>query len=111
VTGRATLIEHLGDETVLHLQPETGPRLTMKLRGDVPTRLGEAVGVRFEIAGAALFGADGRVLQSGLPQPVLELPLSIMTGCWHSGLAAAWRKPSCQGVPYPDVTDYHNRSA
>ena len=61
VTGVAGLVEHLGDETVLHVEA-AGQKLTVKLRGDAPVRMGEAVGLRFDLAGACLFGADGRAL-------------------------------------------------
>jgi ABC-type sugar transport system ATPase subunit len=67
VTGRATLIEHLGDESILHLQPDTGPRLTMKLKGDVILRIGDVVGVRFDLDGGRLFGADGQALGAATP--------------------------------------------
>jgi len=60
LTGRTTLIEHLGDETIVHLQPDAGPKLTMKLKGEVAARLGDRIGVHFDIEGTRLFGADGR---------------------------------------------------
>jgi multiple sugar transport system ATP-binding protein len=62
LTGRATLIEHLGDETILHLQPASGPRLTVKLKADLPLKIGDPVGVRLDLAGGRLFGPDGQAL-------------------------------------------------
>ena len=61
-TGKVTLVEHLGDETILHLRVDGATSLTMKLPGDVALRLGDEVGARFDMTGACLFGADGRSL-------------------------------------------------
>ena len=61
--GRVTLVEHLGDETILHLRADEGSGLTMKLPGDVALRIGDEVGARFDLTGACLFGADGRALK------------------------------------------------
>ena len=60
--GRVTLVEHLGDETILHLRVDAATSLTMKLQGDVALRIGDAVGARFDLTGARLFGADGLAL-------------------------------------------------
>ena len=57
--GRITLAEHLGDETILHMQLEGGSNLTTKLPGDVAVKIGDEVHVRFDLTGACLFGADG----------------------------------------------------
>ena len=61
-SGRVTLVEHLGDETILHLRADGGPALTMKLPGDVAVKLGDEVHARFDMTGACVFGADGRAL-------------------------------------------------
>jgi len=65
LTGLATLVEHLGDESILHLVADGGQKLTVKLRGDAPVRIGETVGLRLDLGGACLFGADGRALPQG----------------------------------------------
>ena len=62
VGGRVTLVEHLGDETILHVRGDGGLALTLKLAGDVAVKLGDDVQARFDMAGACLFGADGRAL-------------------------------------------------
>jgi len=66
-TGKVTLAEHLGDETILHLRLGDGPGLTMKLPGDVPVRVGDAVPVSFDLSGACLFGADGLAVRTRQP--------------------------------------------
>jgi multiple sugar transport system ATP-binding protein len=62
MTGRAVLVEHLGDESILHLVCGDGQKLTVKLWDDVPVRMGQTVGLRADLSGACLFGADGRAL-------------------------------------------------
>jgi len=61
VTGKAGLVEHLGDETVLHVDTPLG-RLTVKQKGDLAVRMGEAVGLRFDLGSACYFGGDGKAL-------------------------------------------------
>ena len=61
-TGRVTLAEHLGDETIVYVHVDAATTLTLKQAGDAAVRLGDAVYVRFDPAGACLFGADGRNL-------------------------------------------------
>jgi ABC-type sugar transport system ATPase subunit len=63
LSGEAKLIEHLGDETILHLALADGGALTMKLQGDVALTIGARVHARIDMAGASLFGADGRAMQ------------------------------------------------
>jgi multiple sugar transport system ATP-binding protein len=63
LSGKAKLIEHLGDETILHLALAGGGALTMKLPGDVALKMDEHVHARIDMAGACLFGADGRALR------------------------------------------------
>ncbi len=60
--GRVMLVEHLGDETVLHLRVDDATDLTLKLQGDVLVRIGDEVGARVDLAGARLFGADGKAM-------------------------------------------------
>ena len=60
LTGEAKLIEHLGDETILHLTLAEGGALTMKLPGDILLKIGARVHARIDMTGACLFGADGR---------------------------------------------------
>jgi multiple sugar transport system ATP-binding protein len=68
LSGAAKLIEHLGDETILHLHLDDGAALTLKLAGDVAVTLGARVHARIDMTGACLFGADGRALRP-LPAP------------------------------------------
>ena len=61
-SGRVTLAEHLGDETILHLRLADGAALTMKLPGDGVVRIGDEVQARFDLTGSCLFAADGRAV-------------------------------------------------
>jgi multiple sugar transport system ATP-binding protein len=72
LTGEARLIEHLGDETILHLRLPEGRALTMKLQGDVSLQIGERVHARIDMAGACLFGADGMALSSMFSKIVMS---------------------------------------
>jgi multiple sugar transport system ATP-binding protein len=63
LSGEAKLIEHLGDETILHLRLADGGALTMKLHGDILLKIGARVHARIDLAGACLFGANGRALR------------------------------------------------
>jgi multiple sugar transport system ATP-binding protein len=58
-TGQVTLVEHLGDESILHVRLEGGATLTLKAPGDVDARLGDTVHIGFDLTNAALFGSDG----------------------------------------------------
>ena len=59
VTGRVTLAEHLGDETILHVKVDGGPSLTIKQPGDAAVKLGDEVHARFDLSGACLFDGNG----------------------------------------------------
>ncbi|MCX7301890.1 MAG: ABC transporter ATP-binding protein [Rhodobacterales bacterium] len=59
-SGEVTLAEHLGDETILHLKVSDGVSLTVKAGGDVAALVGDRLHVAFDLAGACLFGPDGR---------------------------------------------------
>jgi multiple sugar transport system ATP-binding protein len=59
LSGEARLIEHLGDETILHLRLVDNGTLTMKMPGDVALNIGDRVHARIEIDGSCLFGSDG----------------------------------------------------
>ena len=61
-TGQVTLVEHLGDESILHIRLGTGASLTIKAPGDVAARLGDTAHIGFDLTNAALFGADGLAL-------------------------------------------------
>ncbi|MCZ8335436.1 MAG: ABC transporter ATP-binding protein [Rhodobacteraceae bacterium] len=63
LAGEARLIEHLGDETILHLRLADGRALSMKLPGDVTLAIGDRVHARIDMVGACLFDADGRALR------------------------------------------------
>jgi multiple sugar transport system ATP-binding protein len=58
-TGQVTLAEHLGDETILHVQLDGNLTLTLKSSGDVTARLGDRVSIGFNLTGASLFDAAG----------------------------------------------------
>ena len=58
-TGQVTLVEHLGDESILHVRLPSGATLTLKAPGDVEARLGDTVHIGFDLTNAALFGPDG----------------------------------------------------
>jgi len=62
LTGEITLIEHLGDETIVHLQPDSAPKLTIKLKGDLTAGLGKVVGVRLDLKSSRLFSSEGDAL-------------------------------------------------
>ncbi len=62
LSGQARLVEHLGDETILHLQQPDGRTLTVKLPGDVRVDLGDSVPVRIDLDGACLFDSKGQAL-------------------------------------------------
>lgn len=59
LSGEVRLIEHLGDETILHLRLADNRTLTMKMPGDVALNIGDRAHARIEIDGACLFGSDG----------------------------------------------------
>jgi ABC-type sugar transport system ATPase subunit len=61
-SGQVTLVEHLGDESILHVRLDTGASLTIKAPGDVQVRLGDVAHIGFDLTSAVLFGPDGRVL-------------------------------------------------
>jgi ABC-type sugar transport system ATPase subunit len=63
LSGEARLIEHLGDETILHLRMEDDRAVTMRLPGDVALDIGDLVHARIDLAGACLFGPDGRTIE------------------------------------------------
>jgi len=58
-TGQVTLVEHLGDESILHIRLAGGASLTIKAPGDVGARLGDTAHIGFDLTNAALFGPDG----------------------------------------------------
>jgi multiple sugar transport system ATP-binding protein len=62
-TGQVTLVEHLGDESILHVRLEGGATLTVKAAGDVEVRVGDTVHIGFDLTNAALFGPDGLALR------------------------------------------------
>ncbi len=67
VPGRVTLAEHLGAETILHVEVANGSTLVARTDGRAPQRIGEAVTLTldprwchlFEPAGPALVNAPG----------------------------------------------------
>ena len=60
------LAEHLGGETILHLDL-SGQRLILRQPGDAPP--GDRLGLRLDPHGATLFGADGQSLRASDPAP------------------------------------------
>ena len=63
ISGTVHLAEHLGDETILHVQTAAGRALTLKCDGDAPARLGDLVQIGLDLTGACLFDPDGRRVQ------------------------------------------------
>ncbi len=57
--GQVTLVEHLGDETIVHVALDHGVTLTLKLAGDVRVRFGDRVPIGFDLTGASLFDGAG----------------------------------------------------
>ena len=53
------LVEYLGDESVLYGQLPDGTPFTVKAKGEVTSRAGDAVGLRVDPAAAHLFDPDG----------------------------------------------------
>ena len=58
-SGQVSLVEHLGDETILHVQIDAATTLTVKLAGDSAARLGDRVHLGCDLDGACLFDAQG----------------------------------------------------
>ncbi len=62
LSGEVSLAEHLGGETILHLNGEHG-RLIVKCEGDFNQSIGTAVRVGMDMNGANLFDSDGRAVR------------------------------------------------
>lgn len=63
--GRVVLTEHLGSETIVHLEvPEAGT-LVVRADGLVKTKVGDAITAGLPPAACHLFDAEGRALHNG----------------------------------------------
>ncbi|WP_237152448.1 ABC transporter ATP-binding protein [Oryzibacter oryziterrae] len=64
LAGTVEVVEHLGDETVLHVRLPSGATAMALLQGDIDVRHGEEVGLTFDLHRAHLFLASGASLTS-----------------------------------------------
>jgi multiple sugar transport system ATP-binding protein len=60
LSGTVTLVEHLGNETIVNLELVTGEALIVALDGDTACSIGQSLSVGFAPGKAHLFDADGR---------------------------------------------------
>ena len=65
-TGRVTLVEHLGNETIVNLKLADGQGLIMALDGDTLCDLGDTLTVGFAPAKAHLFNDEGARLDANV---------------------------------------------
>jgi multiple sugar transport system ATP-binding protein len=62
LTGRIALVEQLGENHLLYIEPESGPRLTARASGDARHKIGDMVTAVFEAKACHLFNAAGEAL-------------------------------------------------
>jgi multiple sugar transport system ATP-binding protein len=62
ITGTVSLVEHLGDETIVHLDGDGSTKLALKGPGDWALSLGQRLSLTPDLARARLFGPDGNRL-------------------------------------------------
>ena len=62
ITGTVSLVEHLGDETIFHLDGDGSTKLALKGPGDWALSLGQRLSLTPDLARARLFGPDGNRL-------------------------------------------------
>jgi multiple sugar transport system ATP-binding protein len=62
VSGRVALVEELGENHLLYIDTEQGPRLTARAPGGARHRIGERVSVSFDAQLCHLFKASGEAL-------------------------------------------------
>lgn len=60
--GRVTVVEHLGGETLTHVEIAGNRLVTVKTAETAPAGVGEAVRLAFDPARLHLFGPDGRAV-------------------------------------------------
>ena len=63
-TGMVTLVEHLGNETIINMALANGQSLIVALDGDTACSVGQTLSVGFAPEKAALFGPDGQRIQA-----------------------------------------------
>jgi multiple sugar transport system ATP-binding protein len=62
VNGTVSLVEHLGDETIIHMDGEGGAKLAIKGPGDWDLTLGQTLSLTPDLTRARLFAPNGRRL-------------------------------------------------
>ena len=62
ITGTVTLVEHLGNETIVNLRLASGKAVVVGLGGDFQVALGDSLHLNPEVRNAVLFDADGQAL-------------------------------------------------
>jgi multiple sugar transport system ATP-binding protein len=62
ISGRIALVEELGENHLLYVDTEHGPRLTARALGNAKHRIGERVAVTFDAQSCHLFKASGEAL-------------------------------------------------
>lgn len=65
--GEATIVERLGDRTLVYARLSDGSEITAVDRGDSRLKMGDRVGLLIEGRSAHLFAQDGTGYHSGLP--------------------------------------------
>ena len=61
INGRISMLEHLGNTTILHVDTPAGP-LVVEDESESAAKIGAQIGLGFGAGRTRLFGADGRVL-------------------------------------------------
>ncbi len=61
--GTATVIERLGERTLVHVRLKDGVHVTAQDRGLSTIEPGDTVRLKFDTSALHLFGADGRTLR------------------------------------------------
>ncbi len=64
-TGRVTLAEHLGSETIVHVDAGQSEAVLVRADGLAAARIGDSVSVRIDPATCHVFDAEGRTLRNG----------------------------------------------
>jgi multiple sugar transport system ATP-binding protein len=62
ITGTVTLVEHLGNETIVNVRLASGKAIVVGLDGDFPVTLGDKLHLTPEVNKAVLFDANGNAL-------------------------------------------------
>jgi multiple sugar transport system ATP-binding protein len=65
LTGKVTLAEHLGGETMLYVDCPGLPNVVVKAGGLAHQRIGDVTGITIDPATCHLFGADGQAMING----------------------------------------------